>query len=47
VTDYLLRFEEAGLTWPAAATLDDATLERKLFGSSGNCVGTLMEEEQA
>jgi len=31
VTDYLLRFEEAGLTWPAAATLDDATLERKLF----------------
>jgi transposase len=31
VADYLLRFEEAGLVWPAAATLDDATLERKLF----------------
>jgi len=31
VADYLLRFEEAGLVWPAAATLDDASLERKLF----------------
>jgi transposase len=26
-----LRFEEAGLTWPAAEALDDATLEHKLF----------------
>jgi transposase len=31
VADYLLRFEEAGLTWPAAAALDDTTLEHKLF----------------
>jgi DNA-binding transcriptional regulator LsrR (DeoR family) len=31
VADYLLRFEEAGLTWPAAEALDDATLEHKLF----------------
>ena len=31
VADYLLRFEEADLTWPAAATLDDTTLEHKLF----------------
>jgi transposase len=31
VADYLLRFEKAGLVWPAAATLDDATLELKLF----------------
>ena len=31
VADYLLRFEEAGLVWPAAAALDDATLEHKLF----------------
>ena len=23
VADYLLRFQEAGLTWPAAAALDD------------------------
>ena len=31
VADYLLRFEEAGLVWPAAAALDDTTLESKLF----------------
>jgi len=31
VADYLLRFEEARLVWPAAAALDDATLEHKLF----------------
>jgi transposase len=31
VSDYLLRFGEAGLQWPAAAALDDATLEQKLF----------------
>ena len=31
VADYLLRFEAAGLEWPAAAALDDATLEHKLF----------------
>jgi len=31
VADYLLRFQEAGLEWPAAAALDDATLEAKLF----------------
>jgi transposase len=31
VADYLLRFEDAGLVWSAAATLDDATLEHKLF----------------
>ena len=31
VSDYLLRFEKAGLTWPAAALLDDAALEGKLF----------------
>jgi len=31
VADYLLRFEEAGLKWSAAAALDDTTLERKLF----------------
>lgn len=31
VAEYLRRFEEAGLAWPAAAELDDATLERKLF----------------
>jgi transposase len=31
VSDYLLRFAEAGLQWPAAAALDDATLEQKLF----------------
>jgi transposase len=31
VSDYLLRFEEAGLQWPAAAALDDVTLEQKLF----------------
>ncbi len=31
VTAYLTRFAEAGLSWPAAAELDDATLERKLY----------------
>jgi len=31
VSDYLLRFAEAGLQWPAAAALDDATLEQALF----------------
>ncbi len=31
VSDYLLRFGEAGLQWPAVAALDDATLEQKLF----------------
>ena len=31
VADYLLRFDKAGLIWPAAAVLDDATLEHKLF----------------
>jgi transposase len=31
VADYLLRFQEAGLEWPAAAALDDATLQAKLF----------------
>jgi len=31
VADYLLRFEKAGLQWPGAAALDDATLEQKLF----------------
>lgn len=31
VADYLLRFEAAGLAWPAAAALDDTTLEHKLF----------------
>ncbi len=31
VKAYLTRFEEAGLSWPAAAELDDATLERKLY----------------
>jgi len=31
VADYLLRFEEAGLQWPAAEALDDTTLEHKLF----------------
>jgi len=31
VADYLLRFEEARLVWPAAAALNDATLEHKLF----------------
>jgi len=31
VADYLLRFQKAGLTWRAAAGLDDAALEGKLF----------------
>jgi len=31
VSDYLLRFEKAGLQWPAAAALDDTALEQKLF----------------
>jgi transposase len=31
VSDYLGRFAEAGLQWPAAAVLDDATLEQALF----------------
>ena len=31
VKAYLTRFEEAGLSWPAAAELDDATLEHKLY----------------
>jgi len=31
VAEYLRRFEEAELSWPAAAALDDATLEHKLF----------------
>ena len=31
VADYLLRFEEAGLEWPATEALDDTTLEHKLF----------------
>jgi transposase len=34
ITDYLRRFEAAGLTWPAAAALDDVTLERRLFPSA-------------
>jgi transposase len=33
VAEYLRRFEEAGLSWPAANELDDATLEGKLFPS--------------
>jgi transposase len=31
VAEYLTRFEDAGLSWPEAAELDDALLERKLF----------------
>jgi len=31
VMAYLTRFEEAGLSWPAAAELDDAALEHKLY----------------
>ena len=31
VADYLVRFEVAGLSWPEAAALDQATLERALF----------------
>ena len=31
VAEYLLRFQEAGLSWPQAAELDDATLERALY----------------
>jgi transposase len=31
VAEYLRRFEEAGLSWPAAAAFDDATLENKLY----------------
>ncbi len=31
VTGYLNRFKEAELSWPAAAEMDDATLERKLY----------------
>jgi transposase len=31
VTEYLSRFTAAGLSWPAAAELDDTTLERKLY----------------
>ena len=31
VTEYLGRFETAGLAWPGAAELDDAVLEHKLF----------------
>jgi transposase len=31
VSDYLLRFEKAGLQWPDAAALDDVTLEQTLF----------------
>jgi transposase len=31
VADSLLRFQQAGLEWPAAAALDDATLQAKLF----------------
>lgn len=31
VAQYLSRFEAAGLSWPAAVQLDDATLERKLY----------------
>jgi transposase len=31
VADYLLGFDKAGLVWPAAAALDDATLEHTLF----------------
>jgi len=34
VTEYLTRFAEAGLSWPAAAELDDATLEHKLYPSA-------------
>jgi transposase len=31
VAEYLGRFEEAGLSWPAAGELDDTLLERKLY----------------
>ena len=31
VAEYLQRFKEAGLSWPQAAELDDATLERELY----------------
>ena len=31
VAEYLLRFQEAGLSWPQTAELDDATLERELY----------------
>ncbi len=35
VGDYLLRASAAGLSWPLPADLDDASLERLLFPSSG------------
>ena len=31
VADYLIRFEVAGLSWPEAAALDEASLQRALF----------------
>lgn len=34
VAEYLRRFEAAGLEWPMAAALDEATLEGKLFPNS-------------
>ena len=34
ITDYLRRFEAFGLTWRAAAALDDVPLERRLFPSA-------------
>jgi transposase len=36
VADYLIRFEVAGLSWPQAAALDQATLERALFPPTGS-----------
>jgi transposase len=35
VAEYLGRFKAAGLSWPGAAELDDATLERKLYPPTG------------
>ena len=36
VDEYLRRAEEAGLTWPLAAELDDGALERLLFPPAPN-----------
>jgi len=38
VAEYLRRFEEAGLSWPAAVEFDDATLEHKLFPPLGSAL---------
>jgi transposase len=36
IRDYLIRFQESGLTWPEVAQMDEADVEQLLFTNSGS-----------